>query len=89
MILNPAGEIIAHYSKLHTFDVTLPDGSVQCESARIRPGDHLSLVDTPLGTLGMAICYDIRFGSGDLHARKPHHAHGQGSLGDDTAHPRH
>ena len=62
VILNPAGEIIARYSKLHTFDVTLPDGSVQCESARIRPGDHLSVVDTPLGTLGMAICYDIRFG---------------------------
>ena len=62
VIIDPSGEIIARYRKLHTFDVTLPDGSVQCESARIRPGEGLSVVTTPLGTLGMAICYDIRFG---------------------------
>ena len=62
MIIDPEGEIIARYSKLHTFDVTLPDGSVQRESARIRPGGGITTVDTPLGTLGMSICYDIRFG---------------------------
>ena len=62
VIIDPEGRIAAHYSKLHTFDVTLPDGSVQCESARIRPGEGITTVDTPLGTLGMSICYDIRFG---------------------------
>ena len=62
VIIDPEGAIIAHYSKLHTFDVTLPDGSVQRESARIRPGEGISTVDTPLGMLGMSICYDIRFG---------------------------
>ena len=62
VIIDPEGEIIARYSKLHTFDVTLPDGSVQRESAKIRPGESISTVATPLGTLGMAICYDIRFG---------------------------
>ena len=62
VIIDPEGEIIARYSKLHTFDVTLPDGSVQRESARIRPGGGITTVDTPLGTLGMSICYDIRFG---------------------------
>ena len=62
VIFDPDGRIVAHYSKLHTFDVTLPDGSVQCESARIRPGEGITTVDTPLGTLGMSICYDIRFG---------------------------
>ena len=62
VIIDPEGEIIARYSKLHTFDVTLPDGSVQRESARIRPGEGITTVETPLGTLGMSICYDIRFG---------------------------
>ena len=62
VIIDPQGEIIARYRKMHTFDVTLPDGSVQRESARIRPGDDITTVDTPLGRLGMAICYDIRFG---------------------------
>ena len=62
VIFDPEGEIIARYSKLHTFDVTLPDGSVQRESAKIRPGEGISVVETPLGTLGMSICYDIRFG---------------------------
>ncbi len=62
VLIDPAGEIVARYSKLHTFDVTLPDGSVQCESARIRPGEGITTIDTALGKLGMAICYDIRFG---------------------------
>ncbi len=62
VIIDPEGEIIARYSKLHTFDVTLPDGSVQRESARIRPGGGITTVETPLGMLGMSICYDIRFG---------------------------
>ncbi|MBR6114426.1 MAG: carbon-nitrogen hydrolase family protein [Oscillospiraceae bacterium] len=62
VIIDPNGEIIATYRKLHTFDVTLPDGSVQDESARIRPGDEIVTVDTALGKMGMSICYDIRFG---------------------------
>lgn len=61
IMINPKGEIIATYRKLHTFDVTLPDGTVCDESARIKPGDDLVTVDTELGTFGFAICYDIRF----------------------------
>lgn len=61
VMINPQGEIIAKYHKLHTFDVTLPDGTVCDESARIRPGDEIVTVDTELGKLGFAICYDIRF----------------------------
>ena len=60
-MINPQGEIIAKYHKLHTFDVTLPDGTVCDESARIHPGDEIVTVDTELGKLGFAICYDIRF----------------------------
>lgn len=61
VIINPDGEIIAKYRKLHTFDVTLPDGTVCDESARVRPGDGIVTVDTELGKMGMSICYDIRF----------------------------
>ncbi len=61
VIIDPEGEIIAHYRKLHTFDVTLPDGTVCDESARVHPGDEIVTVDTALGKLGMSICYDIRF----------------------------
>jgi len=61
VMINPQGEIIAKYHKLHTFDVTLPDGTVCDESARIHPGDEIVTVDTEIGKLGFAICYDIRF----------------------------
>lgn len=61
VMINPRGEIIAKYHKLHTFDVTLPDGTVCDESARIHPGDEIVTVDTELGKLGFSICYDIRF----------------------------
>lgn len=61
VFISPNGEIIAKYRKLHTFDVTLPDGTVCDESARIKPGDEIVTVDTELGTFGFAICYDIRF----------------------------
>lgn len=61
VIIDPEGKIIARYRKLHTFDVTLPDGTVCDESARVHPGNEIVTVDTALGRLGMSICYDIRF----------------------------
>jgi predicted amidohydrolase len=61
VMLDPRGQIIAQYRKLHTFDVTLTDGTVCNESARIKPGADIVTVQTELGTLGFSICYDIRF----------------------------
>jgi predicted amidohydrolase len=61
VMLDPKGQIIAQYRKLHTFDVTLTDGTVCNESARIKPGLDIVTVQTELGTLGFSICYDIRF----------------------------
>jgi predicted amidohydrolase len=61
VMLDRKGEIIAKYRKLHTFDVTLPDGSVQDESTRVKPGSEIVTVDSDLGRLGFSICYDIRF----------------------------
>ncbi|MDR1978480.1 MAG: carbon-nitrogen hydrolase family protein [Synergistaceae bacterium] len=61
VMIDDKGEIIATYRKLHAFDVTLPDGTVCNESARISPGEKIVTVDTELGKLGFSICYDIRF----------------------------
>lgn len=61
VMFDPSGAIIAKYRKIHTFDVTMPDGSPVRESDRVKPGSDIVTVDTELGTLGFSICYDIRF----------------------------
>lgn len=61
LLLDPTGEIAGRYEKLHLFDVVLPSGEARRESKRICPGSHMTTVDTPLGKLGMSICYDVRF----------------------------
>ena len=61
VMLDDSGKIIAKYRKLHMFDVTLSDGTICNESARMKPGSDIVTVDTELGCLGLTICYDIRF----------------------------
>lgn len=61
VLLAPDGAIIARYRKLHTFDVTLPDGTEHRESDRVMPGKEIVDVETELGHLGLSICYDMRF----------------------------
>jgi len=61
VMLNPKGEMVAKYRKIHTFDITLPDGTLTAESDRIKPGSDMVTLDTPMGHLGFTICYDIRF----------------------------
>ncbi|GGP41684.1 carbon-nitrogen hydrolase family protein [Shewanella saliphila] len=57
------GVTLGHYDKLHLFDVDVADGTkTYRESDTFHPGDHLCVVDTPFGKVGLAICYDIRFG---------------------------
>jgi len=55
------GSIRARYDKIHMFDVTLPSGENWQESAAYAGGDAVTVVDTPLGKLGLSICYDLRF----------------------------
>ncbi len=55
------GSIRARYDKIHMFDVTLPSGEAWTESAAYAGGDALAVVDTPLGRLGLSVCYDLRF----------------------------
>ncbi|HWW59611.1 MAG TPA: carbon-nitrogen hydrolase family protein [Sphingopyxis sp.] len=55
------GDIRARYDKIHMFDVTLPSGENWQESAAYAGGDMIVVVATPLGQLGLSICYDLRF----------------------------
>lgn len=61
-VIDPAGAIAARYDKLHMFDVDLATGESWRESNAYAPGEGLGIADgTPLGRLGLTICYDIRF----------------------------
>ena len=60
-LFDPAGRIVAHYDKIHMFDVDLPGGERYRESAQFRPGDRLVTAPTPWGAIGLTICYDLRF----------------------------
>ncbi len=55
------GSVRARYDKIHMFDVTLPSGENWTESAAYAGGAAIEVVETPLGRLGLSICYDLRF----------------------------
>ena len=59
--INPMGEIIGQYDKIHMFDVQISEAEIYRESAGYRPGKKAVVAETALGKVGMAICYDMRF----------------------------
>jgi predicted amidohydrolase len=60
-LIDPQGEIVARYDKIHMFDVDLANGESYRESGRYRPGEQAKVADLPWGRLGITICYDLRF----------------------------
>ncbi|MET0362246.1 MAG: carbon-nitrogen hydrolase family protein, partial [Sphingobium sp.] len=62
LMIDDSGAIRARYDKIHLFDVDVP-GSVEShrESAHTVPGRQPRVVDTPMGRLGLSVCYDMRF----------------------------
>jgi predicted amidohydrolase len=60
-LIDPKGEIIARYDKIHMFDVDLAGGESYRESRNYRAGDYGVVADLPWGRLGLTICYDLRF----------------------------
>lgn len=60
-VIDGAGAIRARYDKLHLFDVDLSTGETWRESAAYAAGQDAVVVDTPIGPLGLTICYDLRF----------------------------
>jgi predicted amidohydrolase len=60
-LINPEGEIAARYDKIHLFDVDLsPDESLR-ESSAYAGGHRAVVASIPNATLGLSICYDLRF----------------------------
>jgi deaminated glutathione amidase len=60
-LIDPRGEILARYDKIHMFDVDLANGENYRESRNYRPGEIAVAADLPWGRLGLTICYDLRF----------------------------
>ena len=60
-LIAPDGRIAARYSKIHLFDVTLASGEAYRESDTVEGGGDAILAETPLGKIGLSICYDVRF----------------------------
>ncbi|XP_051631918.1 deaminated glutathione amidase isoform X24 [Manacus candei] len=62
ILLDSSGSLVSTYRKTHLFDVDLPGGPSLRESGFTNPGPAiLPPVDTPVGKLGLAVCYDLRF----------------------------
>ena len=61
-IYDDKGRQVARYDKQHLFDVNLIESDEQfIESESIEPGDQVVVIDSPVGRLGIAVCYDLRF----------------------------
>jgi predicted amidohydrolase len=60
-LIDPKGDILARYDKIHMFDVDLQGGESYRESRNYRPGELAMLADIPWGRIGMTVCYDLRF----------------------------
>lgn len=61
LVFDPSGDVRATYRKIHLFDAIV-DGRVRAmESSRNLPGNAVVDVETPLGKVGLTICYDLRF----------------------------
>lgn len=70
LLFGPDGGLRAAYRKIHLFDVDLAAaGGVRFEeSARTAAGDQVVVADTPIGRMGMSVCFDLRFP--ELYARQ-------------------
>lgn len=60
-VVDDGGDVVARYDKIHMFDVELATGEAWRESAAYAPGEAVVTAETPVGKLGLAVCYDVRF----------------------------
>ena len=61
VVIDPTGEIIAHYSKIHMYDVVLDGIAEYQESATVTPGNETTITEIDGIPVGLTICYDLRF----------------------------
>jgi predicted amidohydrolase len=60
-LVDDEGAVVARYDKIHMFDVELASGETWRESAAYAPGEAVVTAETPVGRLGLSVCYDVRF----------------------------
>ena len=61
VLVSPHGAIVSTYDKIHMFDVDLPTGERHRESSLYTPGTRAVVAPSPIGPLGLTVCYDVRF----------------------------
>ncbi len=62
LVFNHEGTLVSHYDKLHMFDVDVDDKHGRYrESETFTPGEEIVTLESPVGRLGLTICYDLRF----------------------------
>lgn len=61
LVFSENGQQIGRYDKIHMFDANLSQKEAYCESAGTEPGDTITLLDSPVGKLGLCVCFDMRF----------------------------
>lgn len=63
LLIDPSGQELARYHKVHLFDVNVPDGNTYRESSTVMAGVQLPPVysSKELGNIGLSVCYDVRF----------------------------
>ncbi|CAD0186544.1 (R)-stereoselective amidase [Ruegeria sp. THAF57] len=61
IMIDPQGQIVARYDKIHMFDVQVTETETFRESRNYRPGDRAVIAETDFGKVGLTVCYDIRF----------------------------
>ena len=62
LVLNPEGEVVSRYDKIHMFDAVIDDNQGSYTESKIfEPGDSVTTLNCPLGRMGLTVCYDIRF----------------------------
>jgi len=61
LVVNPSGQIVVKYRKMHLFDIDIPGQMTFKESDVLSPGNKIETFETPFGRVGLGICYDMRF----------------------------
>ena len=62
VVYDAQGRRVARYDKIHLFDVDIPGRAESYrESAHVAPGTQAVVIDTPVGRIGLSVCYDVRF----------------------------
>ncbi len=61
VLFGPEGQRLGVYRKIHLFDVEVGDGQTYRESAAVAPGTEVVVAESPLGKVGLSVCYDLRF----------------------------